>query len=56
MEVENDEWEAAMAHARNVHHEPPMWLQMWNAFALMATGIGMLLLLVFIAALAIYGG
>jgi hypothetical protein len=32
-----------------------MWLQMWNAFALMATGIGMMLLLVLIAVLAMYG-
>jgi hypothetical protein len=45
-----------MAHTHNVHHQPPMWLQMWQAFALTATGIGMLLLLVVIAALAIYGG
>lgn len=45
-----------MAHARNLHHQPPRWLQMWNLFALTATGIGMLLLLVLIAALAIYGG
>jgi hypothetical protein len=32
-----------------------MWLQMWHAFALTATGIGMLLLLVILAALAMYG-
>lgn len=44
-----------MAHARNVHHQAPMWLQMWHAFALTATGIGMLLLLVILAALAMYG-
>ena len=49
------EGEVAMAHARNVHHQTPMWLQMWHVFALTATGIGMLLLLVILAALAIYG-
>lgn len=54
MKVENA-WEVVMAHARNVHHQTPTWLQMWNIFALTATGIGMLLLLVILAALAIYG-
>jgi hypothetical protein len=44
-----------MAHARNVHHQPPMWLQMWHAFELTSTGIGVLALLVILAALAIYG-
>lgn len=44
-----------MAHTRNIHHETPRWLQMWNLFALTAGGIGMLLLLLLIAAVAIYG-
>jgi hypothetical protein len=49
------DWEVAMAHARNIHHQPPVWLQMWHVFALTSTGIGILLLLVLLAALAIYG-
>jgi hypothetical protein len=44
-----------MAHARNPHHQPPFWMQMWHVFALTSTGIGMLLLLLLLAALAIYG-
>jgi hypothetical protein len=44
-----------MAHARNPHHQPALWLQMWHAFALTSTGISMLLLLLLLAALAIYG-
>ena len=44
-----------MAHIRHTHHHQPFWLQMWYSFALTATGIGMLLLLVVIAALAIHG-
>jgi hypothetical protein len=45
-----------MAHSRNVHHQPPFWLQMWHVFALTASGIAMLLLLLMLVALAVYGG
>jgi hypothetical protein len=45
-----------MAHTGNVHHGTPRWLQMWHQFELTANGIGMLLLLLLIAAVAIYGG
>jgi hypothetical protein len=41
-----------MVHARNVHHHKPVWLPMWNLFALTALGVGSLLLLVIIAAMA----
>ena len=44
-----------MAYVRNIHPQTPVWLQVWHAFELTSTGIGMLVLLVIIAALAIYG-
>jgi hypothetical protein len=45
-----------MTHVRNIHHETPRWLQIWHRFELTASGIGMLLLLLLIAAVALYGG
>jgi hypothetical protein len=44
-----------MNHTRNVHHQP-IWVQMWHVFALTATGIGLMLLLIVLVALAVYGG
>lgn len=44
-----------MARIGNIHHQTPLWLQMWHTFALTATGVGMLLLLVLLAAIALLG-
>jgi hypothetical protein len=45
-----------MTHTRHIHHQRPYWLQLWHVFALTAGGIGMLVLLLIIVALALYGG
>lgn len=44
-----------MAHAQPIYH-PPLWLQLWHVFALIATGVGLVTLLTVIVALALYGG
>ncbi len=42
---------AQMSH----HHGPPHWIQMWHSLELTASLIGMVLLLLVLAAIAIFG-
>lgn len=54
MKIESIERRLLMSHIRH-HRHAPLWLEMWHIFALTATGVGVLLLLLTLAAVAMYG-